>query len=145
MIYEECPHGRHEGAYCEPCEEAKLECDLCGDPECPEPMLPPVVSRQSGLNASYYDFPVDKDGHVTIRNAQDMIEWLDLNFSNGNILKSLIRENNPISQKDTNELYEAEKRYYYAHRHLRSVQERWAAGGVDSADVEKGLENKTKE
>lgn len=151
--YQLCPHGRHydpedpsAGAVCEPCREQEEN-----------PLdwvwVDGVKERQSGMNASYYDFPCT--------NAQELIEWLDLDFANANILKSLIRENNPLAKKNTDELYEAEKKYYYALRnlnkanaayeeakeryanarsHLRSVQKRWSAGGVDCADVEKKLE-----
>jgi len=135
--YKECPCGcgRHDGAYCENREIDRLiECSF--DPEkASEIGKTKAMNRQSGLNASYYDFDA--------KSAQELIEYLGLDFSNGNILKSLIRENNPLAKKDTNELYEAEKRYYYAHRHLRSVQKRWSVGGVDSTDAEKGLEEET--
>ena len=77
----------------------------------------PVEKKQeSGLDAPYYDFPDN------IHSAMDLIEWLDLDFSQGNILKSIIRENNPNARKKTTQLYEAEKQYYYASRRLRSLQ-----------------------
>jgi hypothetical protein len=76
--------------------------------------------QPSGLDAPYYDLPDN------VRTAQDLIEWLDLNFANGNIFKSLIREHNPDAEKGTDPLYEAEKRLYFATRHyerVRSLQE----------------------
>jgi hypothetical protein len=88
------------------------------------------------LDAPYYDFPA--------RNAQELIEYLGLDFTNGNILKSLVREYGPTTKKTT-ALYEAEKRYYYAHRHLLRVQEAWAGGGGCLPDAEKGLEETAEE
>ena len=73
----------------------------------------------SGLDAPYYDFP------HTVRTAQDLIEWLEeggMRWSCSNILKSIIREYNPDEKKKTNPLYEAEKRYYFAKRHLDYVR-----------------------
>lgn len=69
----------------------------------------------SGLNSEYYDLPTN------IHSAQDLIEWLGLDFSNGNILKSLIREHNPGEKKQTDQKYEAEKRLYFAARHYARV------------------------
>ena len=69
----------------------------------------------SGLDCDYYDFP------ESIHSAQDMIEWLNLNFANGNILKSLIRESGAAT-KETDTLYEAEKRYFFAGRELERVR-----------------------
>ena len=70
------------------------------------------METDDGLNASYYDFP---DG---LKSAQDLIEWLGLDFANGNILKSLVRE----GKKGTTSLYEAQKRMYYAQRHLARIE-----------------------
>lgn len=133
-----CPHGRHIGAVCVPCEEEaekrahdmweKLHPD--GIPM-PGPQLSPTKS--SGLDAPYYDFP------KSITCAQDMIEWLGLDFANGNVLKSLVREYG-TTKKKTSALYEAEKRYFFAKRHLRNVQKKRAGGDGLSGDVEKGLE-----
>jgi hypothetical protein len=88
----------------------------------PYDMKPERVEKQqeSGLDAPYYDFP------DTIHSAMDLIEWLNLDFSQGNILKSIIRENNPNVQKKTTAIYEAEKQYYYSSRRLRSLQEKEA-------------------
>lgn len=72
--------------------------------------------QPSGLDAKYYDIP----GHI--KDCQDLIEWLKLDFSNGNILKSIVRENNPNASKETDALYEAEKRFYFASRHLENVR-----------------------
>lgn len=74
-----------------------------------------MQKTNSGLDAGYYDFP---EG---IRSAQDLIEYLRLDFSNGNILKSLVREHGPQT-KGTDALYEAEKRFYFAERHLMRVR-----------------------
>ena len=104
-----CPHGRSSGAYCEPCAEKEYP------PPCYGPLPEGVLNKptnevkvSTGLDASYYDFP-------PMKSAMELIEYLDLNFSQGNILKSLVRSNGP-AQKETTELYEAEKRYYYAAR-----------------------------
>ena len=78
--------------------------------------------QESGLDAPYYDFPDN------IHSAMDLIEWLNLDFSQGNILKSIIRENNPNAKKKTSPIYEAEKQYYYAERRLRSLQKESSSG-----------------
>jgi len=123
--YELCPHGRHVGAVCLPCAEEEVIYDK--NPEYVDPFdmtYEPVEKKQeSGLDAPYYDFPDN------IHSAMDLIEWLNLDFSQGNILKSIIRENNPNAQKKTTQLYEAEKQYYYAERRLRSLQKKEASGG----------------
>jgi hypothetical protein len=130
-----CQHGRHRGAVCLECDEVDsfLKNGLIFDPrhtwptytvredgymqlEKPAMKNSKKTEQPNGLDAEYYDLP------DTVRTAQDMIEWLNLNFANGNILKSLIRENNPDAQKETTELYEAEKRFFYAERHLRRVR-----------------------
>ena len=80
-----------------------------------EPAIEREVKMNSGLDCDYYDFPGN------IHSAQDMIEWLNLNFANGNILKSLIRESGAAT-KETDQLYEAEKRYYFAGRELERVR-----------------------
>ena len=72
-------------------------------------------NKPTGLHAEYYDLPDN------VRSAQDLIEYLNLDFANGNILKSLIREHG-TQTKATDALYEAEKRYYFAKRHLQRVQ-----------------------
>ena len=124
--YEDCGHGRHKGPYCHACEaERMLEVDygITSNPYedvcvhglpldgycayCEEE--PP---KPSGLDASYYDLPEN------VKCVQDMIEWLNLDFANGNILKSLVREN----EKGTTALYEAEKRFYFSKRHLSRVR-----------------------
>jgi len=88
--------------------------------EAKEKIAPEFFEREpTGLDAPYYDLPAN------IHSAQDLIEYLDLDFANGNILKSLIRENGSQT-KATDELYEAEKRYYFAERHLRNVQRKQA-------------------
>lgn len=120
MNYEMCPHGRHVGAVCEPCAEgqvhsADLEVAAKMKKPASEEVKKPV--QLSGLDADYYDLP------GSIHSAQDLIEWLDLNFSNGNILKSLIREHNPNATKETDALYEAEKRFFFASRHLEQVRQ----------------------
>ena len=75
-----------------------------------------ICERQpTGLDAPYYDLPEN------IHSAQDLIEYLDLNFANGNILKSLVRQYGSAT-KNTEEIYEAEKRYFFAERELRRVQ-----------------------
>ena len=115
--FDECPHGRLKTAYCGTCAETlqKTEEDsetikkLSGNFE-------EKVMQPSGLDAPYYDIPDD------VNTMQDMIEFLNLDFGNGNILKSLVRENNPNAKKETTALYEAQKRFYYADRHLRRVQ-----------------------
>ena len=71
--------------------------------------------QPTGLDAPYYDLPEN------IHSAQDLIEYLDLNFANGNILKSLVRQYGSAT-KNTEEIYEAEKRYFFAERELRRVQ-----------------------
>ena len=112
--YESCPHGRHIGGVCIPCAEeagGKLTVNTDTDWE-----YDPKLSEPSGLDAKYYDIP----GHIL--DCQDLIEWLNLDFANGNILKSIVRENNPYAAKETDELYEAEKRFYFASRHLEKVR-----------------------
>ena len=146
--FEECPHGRLTTAYCGTCAEAiqgATEDEVCkhvwtfgaddtGNDyclRCPAKRkklsgnFEEKVMQPDGSDAKYYDFP---DG---LRTTMDMIEWLNLDFSNGNILKSLVRENNPNAKKETTALYEAQKRLYYAERNLRRVskmQEEGAAG-----------------
>ena len=132
--YEMCEHGRHIGAVCLPCAEKKMiydksvefgVADYYNSRHIPEEeyvdpydtFSQPVEKKQeSGLDAPYYDFPDN------IHSAMDLIEWLNLDFSQGNILKSIIRENNPNARKKTTPIYEAEKQYYYSHRRLRSLQ-----------------------
>jgi len=74
-----------------------------------------VERKPSGLDAAYYDLPQN------IHSAQDLIEYLGLNFANGNILKSLVRQHGSTT-KETDELYETEKRYYFAKRELERVR-----------------------
>ena len=128
-----CPHGRISGAYCEPCAEVKAN-DMWENMErwSAKPQLSPIT----GMNASYYDWP------NTIKCAQDLIEYLELDFNQGNILKSLVRSNGPSKKKTTSE-YEAEKRYYYAEGDLRRVQKNRGAGAGRLPDAEKGLETTT--
>ena len=102
-------------------------------------MLHDCCRCNSGLNSTYYDFPEN------VRCAQDLIEFLDLNFSQGNILKSLVRENNPNAKKETTPLYESEKRYYYADRDLQNVRKGLVDWGGPGPDVEEGLETTKKE
>ena len=134
-----CPHGRIMTAFCEPCSQLQLESEtylsqeelaekVCGkiDEKVTQPKGPypgqdlsdfyDIPKQPSGLDAPYYNIPDD------VHTMQDMIEWLELDFGNGNILKSIVREYNPDAQKETTELYEAEKRFYYASRHLRRVR-----------------------
>ena len=124
--YEMCEHGRHIGSVCLPCAEKEMIYDKNPDDRFeyvdPYDMKPERVEKQqeSGLDAPYYDFP------DTIHSAMDLIEWLNLDFSQGNILKSIIRENNPNAKKKTTAIYEAEKQYYYSSRRLRSLQEKEA-------------------
>jgi len=108
--YELCPHGRHVGAVCLPCAEVD---EFYHDPYDDWDY---TKHEPTGLDAKYYDIP----GHI--RDCQDLIEWLNLNFSDGNILKSIVRENNPHATKETSALYEAQKRYYFAARHLEKVK-----------------------
>ena len=121
MEYEECPHGKHIGAVCLECAEEYINAPAGSFPK--EPYVDPyddfdydVTEEPTGLDARYYDIP----GHI--RDCQDLIEWLNLDFSNGNILKSIVRENNPHATKDTEALYEAEKRFYFASRHLENMR-----------------------
>jgi hypothetical protein len=159
MIDNLCPHDRSEGAVCIPCmENGWPAAHKDGDKSAYSPrafagpfyeggkkVYEGVLNKTTtdanmgtGLDAPYYDFP--KNIHC----AQDMIEWLGLDFANGNILKSLIREYGPTTKK-TSPLYEAEKRFYFSQRHLRSVQQKGAGRDGLSGDVEKGLEDETKE
>ena len=133
MNYEMCPHGRHVGAVCIPCAEEAGMAPNSGtglglgafldvnwklrDDEKPARENVKKTAQPSGLDAEYYDLPDN------VRTAQDLIEWLDLNFSNGNIVKSMIREYNPNVSKETDALYEAEKRYFFASRHLQRVRQ----------------------
>lgn len=144
--YQECPHGRHIGAYCEPC---RVETERLWLIERNGGQFAvKKEERQSGLNASYYDIPKNLserygEGPSDYIKAEHIIYWLEeggMRWNGGNQFKSLIRQYNPDRQKDTNELYEAEKRFHYALNDLRSVQKKWATGGVDSADAEEGLE-----
>src|SRR5210317_1873147 len=95
-----CPHGKYEGQVCT---------------ECPGGIVKPYERKPTGLDAAYYDLPDN------IRSAQDLIEYLELNFANGNILKSLVRQYGSTT-KETDELYEAEKRYFFAKRELERVR-----------------------
>jgi hypothetical protein len=100
----------------------KCEHDVSIDQHCPECFLEVQPDkRSSGMNAPYYDIP------EWVKDTQDLIEWLErggLRWSCINMLKSIIREYNPDASKETSALYEAEKRFYYADRHLRQVQAR---------------------
>lgn len=119
-----CIHGRSEGAVCIPCAEEDYSIqkgatgldDGKATGSTSDVGSTPTASTKSGLNALYYDFPEN------IRTTMDLIEWLDLDFAQGNILKSIIRENNPNVKKETTPLYEAEKQFYYAERRLRNMQ-----------------------
>ena len=110
-----CNHGRVVGHTCLDCPDgvAVQDFDLSNNNEQEEKMN--VERQPTGLDAPYYDLPEN------IHSAQDLIEYLDLNFANGNILKSLIREHG-AQTKATDTQYEAEKRYYFAKRHLSKVQ-----------------------
>ena len=112
--YEMCPHGRHVGALCLECGE-----DYIDAYQKPAGKIDEKVTQPSGLDAPYYNIPDD------VNTMQDMIEWLELDFSNGNILKSIVRENNPNAKKESTSLYEAQKRFYYAERHLNMVMRRY--------------------
>jgi len=136
-----CPHGRHlpsdqhdTGAACPKC--AEFECRLYDEfhndyckhgkkwgycMDCPEE-LDEVLNLDSGLNASYYRIPKCISPDPDYMEAQDIIEWMKLSFANGNQFKSQIREYNPDAPKKTNPLYEAEKRYYFAKRHLAEMR-----------------------
>ena len=168
MIDNLCPHDRSEGACCGKCAaNGWPSANKDGDKPYATSTLPPRAfagpfyeggkkvyegnperdrarydagfrSEPSGLDAPYYDFP--KNIHC----AQDMIEWLGLDFANGNILKSLIREYGPTTKK-TSPLYEAEKRFYFSQRHLRSVQSQGASRDGPGGDAEEGLRDETKE
>ena len=142
--YQACAHGRHIGAYCEQCVEEQLEDfpnhywtpphkeidetvldslldaaeigSLATEEELKEKIANDAFERQAtGLDAPYYDLPDN------IHSTQDLIEYLDLNFANGNILKSLIRQYGSQT-KATEDIYEAQKRYYFAKRELQRVQ-----------------------
>ena len=108
--FEQCIHGRLITGYCEPCAQ-----EAAPIPEKPAMKNPKKSAQPSGLDAPYYDIP----DHVKC--IDDMIEWLDLRFGQANILKSIVREYNPDAKKETTALYEAQKRFYYAERHLRRV------------------------
>ena len=123
-----CPHDRSIGHVCLKCPSGTAEEMVWGHQETTYPLgscAHPVNSwadacivnskMNSGLDCDYYDFP------ESIHSAQDMIEWLNLNFANGNILKSLIRESGAAT-KETDTLYEAEKRYFFAGRELERVR-----------------------
>lgn len=116
-----CPHGKIETAFCEPCEEEKWGTfdsnDLRweNDTITAKAVFMGYEQQPTGLHADYYDLPDN------VKSAQDLIEYLNLNFANGNILKSLIRQHG-TQTKATEEIYEAEKRYYFAERELRRVR-----------------------
>ena len=117
-----CPHGRLTTAFCEPCAHDKIAgesgwLEIKGEsPWSINISQEYSVEREpTGLDAPYYDLPKN------IHSAQDLIEYLRLDFANGNILKSLIREHG-AQTKTTDTLYEAQKRFYFAERHLRRVQ-----------------------
>lgn len=140
--YELCPHGRHVGAVCLPCEEEKLIYGKDPEYEYVDPYDSPLnwEWENTGLDAKYYDIP------GFIKDCQDLIEWLGLDFSNGNILKSLVREHNPDGGKETDALYEAEKRYYFASRHLervRNMQKKKDRRKEYTPSTEEGLEDES--
>ena len=110
MSLAQCPHGKLTTAYCEPCAHDKIAADVLVTS-----FMLGVEREPTGLDAPYYDLPEN------IHSAQDLIEYLRLDFANGNILKSLIREHG-AQTKTTDTLYEAQKRFYFAERHLRRVQ-----------------------
>lgn len=125
-VIEECPHGRHIGAVCIPCahEEYGEKLDGVtfsglferGSSQFGNEHTQPRYEREAtGLDAPYYDIPEN------VRCVQDAIEYLGLNFAQGNILKSLWREHGTTT-KGTDPLYEAEKRYYFAKRELDRVR-----------------------
>ena len=117
-----CPHGRHEGAVCLECDEIdayimRLNKNWDGG----------IERQPTGLDAPYYDLPPN------VRDAQDLIEYLGLNFANGNIMKSLIRQYGSQT-KATDDLYEAEKRFYFAQRELLRVQTEQRLSRPDTRD-----------
>ena len=71
--------------------------------------------QATGLDAPYYDIP------PSVTCIQDAVEYLGLNFANGNILKSLWREHG-TQTKATDPIYEAEKRLYFANREYERVR-----------------------
>ena len=138
MNGELCPHGRVVGHVCLDCSTGTAEYNPCyigpmeityHPPEWSKPEHDNLGVREinldeevvtyerkpSGLDAAYYDLPEN------IHSAQDLIEFLGLNFANGNILKSLIRQHGSQT-KATDELYETEKRFYFAKRELERVR-----------------------
>ena len=126
-----CPHGRIWTAFCAPC-AAQVEGYSVSRTEMPEVVeaqdkltkrYRDIVDKDyieaertpTGLDAQYYDLPDN------IKSAQDLIEYLGLNFANGNILKSLVRQYGSAT-KGTDEIYEVEKRFFFAQRELQRVQ-----------------------
>ena len=112
-----CPHGRSIGHVCLKCPSGTAEACLPvsgydGD-------VYTVIANEgisfygeqmnSGLDCDYYDFP------ESIHCAQDLIEYLGLNFAEGNIVKSFVRQYGPKT-KETDPKYEVEKRYFFAKR-----------------------------
>ena len=121
-ITELCEHKVLTTGFCMPCAKKKAN-KLYEDQKARQyaGAIPPN-DMPSGLNAPYYDWP------ETIRCAQDLIEYLNLDFAQGNIIKSIVRENNPNGSKETTAIYEAEKQFFYSERRLRYLRSQGAGG-----------------
>ena len=109
-----CPHDRSIGHVCLECPSGTAEGEDDVQVYPPYKTIEQEVKMNSGLDCDYYDFPEN------IHCAQDMIEWLGLNFAEGNILKSLVRQYG-AETKETEAIYEAQKRFYFASRELERV------------------------
>ena len=70
MTYELCPHGRHVGAYCEPCAEARLENgdllsdDIVGD-----------ADQKYFINSFEYVDPYDMSYEPKEKKYEEPFEW----------------------------------------------------------------------
>ena len=71
------------------------------------------IISDGGKN-SFYEIP------NTVNDVDDLCEYLELNFAQGNILKSLWI-NKGQRHKGTNELREAKKRVHYSQRELNRI------------------------
>ena len=138
-----CCHGRVLGHVCLECSSGVATCCQLTDAEPYDPLhsddyiidlekevvrVPDVERPSTGLDAPYYDFPAN------VNNAQGLIEYLGLNFANGNIMKSLIRQYGSQT-KSTDALYEAEKRYYFAKREYEKVRRDYSLQQIGKAHV----------
>lgn len=68
-----------------------------------------ILDTQEGGNTNYYDLPVDA------KNIQDLIEFKNMNFAQGNIIKAIYRLNSTSHSSKRRDL---NKIIWFANREL---------------------------